>query len=212
MNIPSSTVRDGDWKLYRFWFDGPGQTDRYELYNLKDDIGETKNLESAYPEKTATLSAELDRVRSASAALAVHPNKNYDGRTVGVWSANERGTATAAEGALAMRGDKEQFAAETRVTPSMVGGAVLEFEGRSAAGNHISVQWTSSSQPDYGQPQLARAELSKEWKMCRVEMPFEGRIGKIRFVLRDAKWQADLRNVRLLTPQGTLMTSYEFYP
>ena len=106
---------------------------------------------------------------------------------------------------------KEPFSAATRVTPSIVNGAVLEFEGRSPNENHISVQWTSSAQPVYGQPQMARSLLSGGWKKCRVEMPFSGRIKDIRFVLRDAGWQVDLRNVRLLTPEGTLMTRYEFY-
>lgn len=61
------------------------------------------------------------------------------------------------------------------------------------------------------QPQLARAPLSKERKKHRVELPFTGVIQKIRFVLRDAGWQADLRKVKLYTPQGTLMTEYVFY-
>ena len=36
---PGSVIRDGDWKYLRFYEDG-----REELYNLKDDIGETNNL------------------------------------------------------------------------------------------------------------------------------------------------------------------------
>ena len=33
---PGASVRDGDWKLIRFFEDG-----HEELYNLKEDIGET---------------------------------------------------------------------------------------------------------------------------------------------------------------------------
>ncbi|MCF7818202.1 MAG: sulfatase [Kiritimatiellales bacterium] len=212
MNIPSSTVRDGDWKLYRFWFDGPGQTDRYELYNLKDDIGETKNLASAYPEKVATLSAELDRVRSASAALAVHPNKDYDARTVGVWSAMGQGNIAANDGALAMQADEPQFSAKTRVTPSLVDDAKLEFEARSGTGKLVSLQWTSQSEPKFGVPERNRAcALSNEWKPFRVDMSFKGRINELRFVLSNAGDQAELRNVRLLTSDGSVITKYEFY-
>jgi hypothetical protein len=159
------------------------------------------------------MSAMLDSYYAQTGALRPNRNKAYNGRTVGVWSANEtqRGTASAVDGALSLVSRQEQFAATTRVTPSIMGGAVLEFEGRSATGNHVSVQWTSSSQPAFGQPQMAAVPLSKDWTPCRVEMPFAGRIDQIRFVLRDAGWQADLRHVRLLTPDGTRMTEYEFY-
>jgi hypothetical protein len=211
MNIPNSSLRSRDWKLYRFWFDGPGQAHRYELYNLKDDIGESNNLAAQYPEKVQAMAAQMDRYYASTGSLTPNANKNYNGRTVGVWAANSNGKASAQDGALAMKAEKDQFAAATRVTPSIINGAVLEFEARSATQTHVSVQWTSSVQKEFSQPQLKAVPLSRDWKKCRVEMPFKGRIDQIRFVLRDAGWQADLRNVKLLVPGGTVMTEYEFY-
>jgi arylsulfatase A-like enzyme len=38
---PGATITTGNWKLLRFYGDNPGGSDREELYNLKDDIGET---------------------------------------------------------------------------------------------------------------------------------------------------------------------------
>jgi len=219
MNLPKISLRSGDWKLYRIWFDrstsltagGAGLEHRYELYNLKDDIGETRNLASQYPEKVQSMAATVDAYYEKTGALRPHANTDYNGCTVGVWAANPNGKASAENGALIMRAEKDQFAAITRVTPSIVGGAVLEFEAKSSKGSPISVQWTSSAQREFSQPQLKPVPLSKDWKKCRIEMPFEGRIDKIRFVLRDADWRADVRNVKLYTPQGTLMTEYEFY-
>ena len=54
---PGSVIRDGDWKFLRFYEDG-----REELYNLKNDIGETKNLLATMPEKAVELRAQLDAV------------------------------------------------------------------------------------------------------------------------------------------------------
>ncbi|MEA1951978.1 MAG: hypothetical protein U9N87_11375, partial [Planctomycetota bacterium] len=133
------------------------------------------------------------------------------GCTVGVWAANPNGRLSAEAGALAMRAEKDQFSAMTRVTPSIIGGSVLEFEARSATGSPISVQWTSSAQKKFSRPRLKAVPLSKNWKKYSVEMPFKGRVNRIRFVLRDGGWQADVRNVRLFTPRGTLMTEYRFY-
>jgi len=47
---PGGAVRAGDWKLIEYFEDGA-----LELYNLKDDIGEQKNLAEALPDKTAEL-------------------------------------------------------------------------------------------------------------------------------------------------------------
>lgn len=57
---PVSLVEVGDWKLMEFLEDG-----RLELYNLKDDIGESKNLTATMPEKAAELHAKLKSWREA---------------------------------------------------------------------------------------------------------------------------------------------------
>ena len=61
---PSSAVRDGDYKLFVEW-GASGTTDRLYLYNLTTDIGETVDLSSAMPAKTAELKAKLDNYLSA---------------------------------------------------------------------------------------------------------------------------------------------------
>jgi hypothetical protein len=65
-----SLVEVGDWKLMEFLEDG-----RLELYNLKDDIGESKNLSAAMPEKAAELHAKLKSWREAIHAPMPTPNK-----------------------------------------------------------------------------------------------------------------------------------------
>jgi arylsulfatase A-like enzyme len=60
---PGSVIRVGDWKFLRFYEDS-----REELYNLKDDIGETKNLARSMPEKAAEMKAQLDAVLIAHEA------------------------------------------------------------------------------------------------------------------------------------------------
>ena len=54
---PSSAVRLGDWK-YIFYHD-PGKNFREELFNIHEDIGETKNLAEAKPEKLKELRQAL---------------------------------------------------------------------------------------------------------------------------------------------------------
>jgi len=51
---PSSIIRRGDWKLIHYYED-----DIDVLYNLKDDVSETTDLASKYPEKVEKLHKEL---------------------------------------------------------------------------------------------------------------------------------------------------------
>lgn len=57
---PVSLIEVGDWKLMEFLEDG-----RLELYNLKDDIGESNNLAAKMPEKAKELHAKLQGWREA---------------------------------------------------------------------------------------------------------------------------------------------------
>lgn len=50
----TSTIRSGDWKLIYYYRD-----ESFELFNIKEDIGELKNLASDYPEKTKNLAIKL---------------------------------------------------------------------------------------------------------------------------------------------------------
>ncbi len=70
---PVSIIQAGDWKLMEFFEDG-----RLELYNLKDDIGETTNLAQKLPEKTKELHAKLLAWRSEVGAKMPTPNTPTD--------------------------------------------------------------------------------------------------------------------------------------
>ncbi|MEI6715307.1 MAG: sulfatase [Verrucomicrobiota bacterium] len=60
-NVPAVSVRRGDWKLIRFFCDSSEQTDRFELYNLKDDLGETRNLATEHPDQVKELDALISQ-------------------------------------------------------------------------------------------------------------------------------------------------------
>ena len=77
LHRPSTSVRRGDWKLIRFYCDGPGQQDRHELYNLADDIGESIDLASQEPSIVNELSALIDRFLADTEAVVPQPNPRY---------------------------------------------------------------------------------------------------------------------------------------
>lgn len=67
---PVGIVHSGDWKLMEFYEDG-----RLELYNLRDDISETKNLASTQPERARELHAKLKAWRKDVGAKMPTPHR-----------------------------------------------------------------------------------------------------------------------------------------
>jgi arylsulfatase A-like enzyme len=71
---PCSIIRVGDWKLHQYFED-----DGLELYNLRDDIGETTNLAVQEPKTTQQLLAQLESWRAkVKAPVPTKPNPSYD--------------------------------------------------------------------------------------------------------------------------------------
>ena len=76
--LPATWVRRGDWKLIRFFCDGDTQADRFELYNLKDDIGETRDLAMAQPQRVQDLNRLIDGFLQDTGAVLPVKNPNFD--------------------------------------------------------------------------------------------------------------------------------------
>lgn len=71
---PSSAVRSGEWKLIESFEDG-----RLELFNLKEDPGETEDLSGTDPVKRDELLLKLrEWRRSIDAPVPTEPNPAYD--------------------------------------------------------------------------------------------------------------------------------------
>ena len=70
---PHSAVRDGDWRLIEFFEDM-----RTELYNLRDDPGETRDLSGSNLAKAQELRDRLQAWRKSVDAQLPLPNPAYD--------------------------------------------------------------------------------------------------------------------------------------
>ncbi len=77
-NIANAWVREGNWKLLRFFHMGPDFADELELYDLSVDSGEQRNLSARYPELAERLNTVLGEHLESSAALVPLANPDYD--------------------------------------------------------------------------------------------------------------------------------------
>lgn len=70
---PRSAMRRGDWKIHHLY-----DENSYELYNLKDDIGESKDLSKSHPEILAMMRQELEMCYERFGAVrTLAPNSEY---------------------------------------------------------------------------------------------------------------------------------------
>jgi len=72
---PYAAVRHGDWKLIEFYEDS-----HVELYNLKDDIGESRDQAKTNPDKAAELQQELHAWQSRVKAQMPRANPKFQGK------------------------------------------------------------------------------------------------------------------------------------
>jgi arylsulfatase A-like enzyme len=71
---PRNALRRGDWKIHHFYTDNT-----YELYNLKDDIGETQDLSKTDKTTFTRMRKELDKTYQRFNVPATLPdNPDYD--------------------------------------------------------------------------------------------------------------------------------------
>ena len=79
-STPAGAIRQGDFKLVEFYEDG-----RLELYNLKNDIAEERNLAAEMPQRAQELQHALAEWRRSVGAEMPTPNPDFDPARAHEW-------------------------------------------------------------------------------------------------------------------------------
>ena len=75
--LAGTAVWEGDWKLIRFYCKADDLTDTFELYNLKDDISETRDLAKEYPDRVVAMKKKMDDFLKKTDAVIPTVNPFY---------------------------------------------------------------------------------------------------------------------------------------
>ena len=75
---PSVSVHRDDWKLIRIFHGGENGAHRHLLFNLRDDLGEKKNLAASQPTLVAELDALIEKFLADTKAVVPVPNPAFD--------------------------------------------------------------------------------------------------------------------------------------
>ena len=186
-------VRSGDWKLIR-WFDPA--TPR-ELFNLKDDLGEAKNLATVQPAKVKQLDALIDGFLADTGATYPRLNPAYKappatasvpgGRKanapLGGW-VPKFSTAVIRDGALVMHADgRTPFLGLTGL--KLAGPVTVSLRAKSSGGP-AKIQWRTADQesfPASGQVTEFALPAGTEWSEVKTQLPVTGSLLHLRLYL-----------------------------
>ena len=75
---PSMSVHHEDWKLIRTFHYGEDGKHDYRLYNLREDIGENKNLAAVHPDKVKELDKLIEDYIAEAEVVVPLPNPKFD--------------------------------------------------------------------------------------------------------------------------------------
>ena len=193
------SARSGDWKLIR-WFGVPaGAAGRYELYNLRDDLSETKNLATDQPDRVKELDAQIDGFLAETGATYPRPNPAFKAEPtkpaaarsaaantdpLEAWKARQC-DAVVKDGVLTMTGTAKPGTAFLGHGMAKIDGPVtVKLRVRSASGGDGRIDIMSGDKDNPGVAQTAAIKVaSGDWNEISAELLAPGPLGTLRVYL-----------------------------
>ncbi|WDI41532.1 sulfatase [Bremerella sp. P1] len=206
--VPAVSVRQGDWKLIRRFESHPSYPELYELYNLREDIGEKHNLATQMPEKVKRLDSLIDQFVKDTHARYPKPNPAYTAttKTADVTDGLVARSCKLVEtgGAIQVVGDgRLPFLGTARVKLS--GPLKVTLIARSESGGKGRIHWKTNGQDDFsktGQSVDYELPSGESWQKVIVELPVKGQTQVVRLYLPADISPVQIRSIRFQDAQG----------
>ncbi|MCP4645216.1 MAG: sulfatase [bacterium] len=173
---PASWVREGDWKLIRFYEQDEAFPNRIELYNLKDDIGELNNLAERYPERAQSMERMLDQHLEETGAHVPKENPDYvetAAKEVGGWRPSGECWIKQGEGALVMTSVAGDPFIISNGAPEASGALMARFRMRSSSTGGGQFFWTTQKARNFGPHQRLDFIPIHDGAWHEYEVPFD---------------------------------------
>lgn len=180
---PGVTVRQGNWKLIRWFETGPDYPSLHELYDLESDLGETTNLAQQHPERVKELDALIDRFLKDTGAAVPRPNPRFKIDPVQGWIPKSCDAIVAGDVLRVTGAGRRPFQATTRVQGT--GPLELRVRLRSAAGGEVLAQWRRSDQETFPASGQTAATMLQggDWQDARLRLHEKGELAHLRLYL-----------------------------
>ncbi len=215
---PATWVRKGNWKLIRFYARNDNNSDRLELYNLKDDVGETKNLASERPAVVAELSALIDSFVKDTQAVVPKANPGYGkapaiGGTAG-WTASKDAKVALRDGVLVVTSTGGDPFIVTREIPAGTGPYTVEIRMKSDSHGGGQVFWATADDKGFHRGRSAAFEPKHDgdWHTYAVKLPVEKTLTGLRIDPATAAGTIQIESIRLKDRGGITIKTWTASP
>jgi hypothetical protein len=176
-----------------------------ELYNLKEDIGESRNLAMQMPEKVKHLDALIDQFVKETGALYPKPNPDFRAQADATEGLVPRSCQLVkADGAIRVVGEgRLPFLGTASV--KLKGPLKLTLTARSSTGGEGRVQWKLAGQetfPETGQSVGYLLPAAKHWQQITIELQIKDQPQIVRLYLPAQESPVELRSIRFQDEDG----------
>ena len=204
-------MRQGDWKLIEVFYVSDLWPEKYMLYNLKDDIGETRNLAAQHPERTAAMAAALKAHYMTLCDRPPIPNPDYSPEKLPVngW------VSSTGDGHLAVVGGLLTLTApgiSTRALPRESGKFKLSWKMRTQRSGSGKVLWADFTNRTFRPERCNEYALLKGgvWQEYTVEFESVDNLFGVRIDFGPGLNPVEIEMIALYREDGTLVERWSF--
>lgn len=213
MNLarPCTSVRVGDWKLIRFYADGPDQTDRFELYDLSRDIGETHNLADQYPDIVGKFNAMIDLHLETTDALVPKANPAYRLKIEGWTGVNDIELTHQPGAIVGVSTGSDPFIVCDPV-PAVRGPLTMRIRMRSEGDGDGQVFWSTTQQPGFAKNRSAEFIAIHNGQPQTYEVSFQANnpLKQLRIDPSRSTGQIEIDSIELFDSEGRTQKAWRF--
>lgn len=210
-NRANISMREGPWRLYKFYFDGPNQEHRYELYNLDDDIGEKNELSQEMPNRVKEMAMQLDAHAKEAGILLPQKNDKFTGNVADAWIGSTDTKISLKDKSIEVESIGSNPFIETIYTPNISGDTFkLEFEMRSTSKGDGSLAWLVAGEEDYNIENVTSFESihDSEWHKYSIDITPHKTLKKLKLTPANSTGILAIRNFELVTQDGYYMRDW----
>lgn len=210
-NRANISMREGPWRLYKFYYDGPNQEHRYELYNLDKDTSETINLATTEPERVLAMTKLMEAHIKEAGILEAQKNKNYAGNAADAWVGSTDTKIAVVEKTLQIISTGITPFVETYYNPNISGKSYkIEFEMKSSSAGDGELAWKYNANNAYTNENSTpfKGIHDGEWHSYSLAMPLQKILKVIKIQPSSGEGEIALRNIKIVTNDGYLIRNW----